>query len=60
MNYTVVINAFVWIGCMVYYFLFAKHWFTGPRMTVDEGSSIGSESTPVTSVLNSSRTPKEE
>lgn len=60
MNYTVVINAFVWIGCMVYYFLFAKHWFTGPRMTVDEGSSIGSESTPVTSVLSSSRTPKEE
>ncbi|KAJ5886097.1 uncharacterized protein N7473_008771 [Penicillium subrubescens] len=60
MNYTVVINAFVWIGCMVYYFLFARHWFTGPRMTVDESSSIVSESTPVTSVLGISRSPKEE
>ncbi|KAJ5715463.1 uncharacterized protein N7483_012644 [Penicillium malachiteum] len=43
MNYTVVINGFVWIGCMVYYFLFARHWFTGPRMTVQEGDSTGSD-----------------
>lgn len=43
MNYTIVINGFVWIGCMVYYFLFARHWFTGPRMTVDDNSSTNSE-----------------
>lgn len=39
MNYTVVINGFVWVGCMAYYFLFARGWYTGPRMTVDEESS---------------------
>ncbi|KAJ5594659.1 uncharacterized protein N7459_000867 [Penicillium hispanicum] len=44
MNYTVVINGFVWVGCMVYYFLFARHWYTGPKMTVDE-SSMDSDNT---------------
>jgi hypothetical protein len=42
MNYTVVINGFVWVGCVAYYFLFARRWYTGPRMTVDEASSAGS------------------
>lgn len=60
MNYTVVINGFVWIGCMVYYFLFARRWFTGPRMTVEESSLICCESTPVTSALNGSHSRKEE
>ncbi|KAJ5771713.1 hypothetical protein N7520_002242 [Penicillium odoratum] len=45
MNYTIVINGFVWIGCMVYYFLFARHWYTGPKMTVDEGQSTDSDIT---------------
>lgn len=40
MNYTVVINSFVWIGCMLYYFLFARHWFTGPKMTVEERDNV--------------------
>lgn len=35
MNYTIVINGFVWIACMTYYFLFARKWYTGPKMTVD-------------------------
>ncbi|KAJ5640125.1 uncharacterized protein N7484_007987 [Penicillium longicatenatum] len=43
MNYTIVINGFVWIGCMVYYFVFARHWYTGPKMTVDEGRSSDSD-----------------
>lgn len=43
MNYTVVINGFVWIGCMVYYFLFARKWYTGPRMTVYEDQATLSE-----------------
>ena len=47
MNYTVVINGFVWIGCMTYYFLFARHWYMGPRMTVDETRSMDSENTIV-------------
>ncbi|KAJ5118357.1 hypothetical protein N7526_009994 [Penicillium atrosanguineum] len=42
MNYTIVINGFVWIGCMGYYFLFARHWYTGPRITVDEPRSASS------------------
>ncbi|KAJ5910569.1 hypothetical protein N7504_005212 [Penicillium tannophilum] len=45
MNYTIVINGFVWIGCMIYYFIFARHWYTGPKMTVDEGRSIDSDNT---------------
>lgn len=35
MNYTIVINGFVWVACMAYYFLFARKWYTGPKMTVD-------------------------
>ncbi|KAJ5550212.1 Amino acid/polyamine transporter I [Penicillium sp. DV-2018c] len=40
MNYTIVINGFVWIGCMAYYFLFARHWYTGPMVTVDGSASL--------------------
>lgn len=43
MNYTVVINGFVWVGCMVYYYLFARRWYSGPRMTVDETSPGASD-----------------
>ncbi|RAK96947.1 putative GABA permease (Uga4) [Aspergillus ibericus CBS 121593] len=46
MNYTIVINGFVWIACMTYYFLFARKWYTGPKMTVDgvEGDTTDTES----------------
>ncbi|KAJ5301542.1 hypothetical protein PENANT_c002G10796 [Penicillium antarcticum] len=47
MNYTIVINGFVWAGCMIYYFLFARHWYTGPQMTVDENASTSSDNTIV-------------
>ncbi|KAJ5624811.1 hypothetical protein N7510_001120 [Penicillium lagena] len=30
MNYTVVINGFVWSSCMAYYFLFVHRWYSGP------------------------------
>lgn len=43
MNYTIVINGFVWVGCMSYYFLFAQRWYTGPRMTVDEARFADSD-----------------
>ncbi|OJJ50652.1 hypothetical protein ASPZODRAFT_162598 [Penicilliopsis zonata CBS 506.65] len=33
MNYTVVINGIVWAGCLIYYALFARRWFTGPKVT---------------------------
>ncbi|KAF4256446.1 hypothetical protein KXX44_008974 [Aspergillus fumigatus] len=39
MNYTIVINGFVWVACMTYYFLFARKWYTGPKMTIDSSSS---------------------
>ncbi|CAG7991484.1 unnamed protein product [Penicillium olsonii] len=45
MNYTVVINGFVWVGCMGYYFLFARRWYTGPQTTIDEGASALSSDT---------------
>ncbi|KAF5106087.1 hypothetical protein DV452_005122 [Geotrichum candidum] len=41
MNYTVVVNGFVWIGCMLYYFVDARKWFEGPKNTF-EGYNIDS------------------
>ncbi len=35
MNYTVVINCATWIGALVYYFVDARKWFTGPKVTID-------------------------
>lgn len=35
MNYTVVINGAVWGGALLYYFLDARKWFKGPKITVD-------------------------
>lgn len=35
MNYTVVINCAVWGGALAYYFIDARKWFTGPKMTID-------------------------
>lgn len=33
MNYTCLINGFVWFGALGYYFVSARHWFTGPKQT---------------------------
>ncbi|RDW74932.1 Gaba permease [Coleophoma cylindrospora] len=35
MNYTVVINVAVWGGALAYYFIDARKWFTGPKMTIE-------------------------
>lgn len=35
MNYTVVINMAVWIGALAYYYINARKWFTGPKITID-------------------------
>ena len=35
MNYTVVINFAVWGGAMAYYYIDARKWFTGPKITID-------------------------
>jgi len=35
MNYTVVINMAVWCGALAYYFIDARKWFTGPKITLD-------------------------
>jgi hypothetical protein len=41
MNYTVVINCAVWGGALTYYFVDARKWFTGPKITVDtEGMTV--------------------
>jgi len=35
MNYTVVINCAVWGGALLYYYIDARKWFTGPKITID-------------------------
>ncbi|KAK6530130.1 GABA-specific high-affinity permease [Orbilia ellipsospora] len=35
MNYTIVICAAVWGGALGYYFIDARKWFTGPKITID-------------------------
>lgn len=35
MNYTIVINVAVWGGSLAYYFIDARKWFTGPKITVE-------------------------
>lgn len=35
MNYTVVINGAIWGGALAYYFIDARKWFTGPKITID-------------------------
>lgn len=42
MNYTVVINGFVWIASMLYYAVYARKVFTGPRVTLAEGEGVSS------------------
>lgn len=34
-NYTPVINGAVWGGSLLYYFIDARKWFKGPKITVD-------------------------
>ncbi|KAF2241143.1 gaba permease [Trematosphaeria pertusa] len=36
MNYTVVVNSAVWGGALLYYFIDARKWFTGPKITLSE------------------------
>ncbi|KAL5451702.1 hypothetical protein PMIN06_006198 [Paraphaeosphaeria minitans] len=36
MNYTVVVNCAVWGGSLAYYFIDARKWFTGPKITLTE------------------------
>lgn len=35
MNYTIVINSAIWGGALAYYYIDARKWFTGPKITVD-------------------------
>ena len=35
MNYTCVINGAVWGGALTYYYIDARKWFTGPKITID-------------------------
>jgi hypothetical protein len=36
MNYTIVVNMFVWGGATVYFLVDARKWFTGPKTTLEE------------------------
>lgn len=35
MNYTVVINMAIWGGALFYYYIDARKWFRGPKITLD-------------------------
>lgn len=35
-NYTPLINGVVWLGCLAYYFIDARKWYTGPKYTADD------------------------
>ena len=41
MNYTVVINCAVWGGALAYYYIDARKWFTGPKMTLSDVGNAG-------------------
>ncbi|KAF3396248.1 GABA-specific permease [Penicillium rolfsii] len=46
MNYTVVINGALWLGALLYYYVYAKKTFKGPQTTVspeDEGKQLEAE-----------------
>lgn len=40
MNYTVVVNGAVWSGCLVYYAVDARKWFTGPKITIEGEAAV--------------------
>lgn len=40
MNYTCVINGFVWFGALGYYFIHAHKWFTGPKHTFVDDAEV--------------------
>lgn len=46
MNYTIVLNGFVWLASMIYYVLFARKWYTGPKMTVLTATNNDSQKSP--------------
>ncbi|KAI9842676.1 MAG: GABA-specific high-affinity permease [Sclerophora amabilis] len=35
MNYAVVINGAVWVGALLYYYIDARKWFKGPKITLN-------------------------
>jgi hypothetical protein len=45
MNYTCIILAAVWGGCLSYYYLFAHKWYQGPKTTLEpvvvDGQVVG-------------------
>jgi hypothetical protein len=66
MNYTVVINGAVWLGALGYYFIDARKWFTGPKITlnlddlsesqeraiINEGLDVEHDPTPMSGTQN--------
>lgn len=53
MNYTVVINMAVWGGALLYYFIDARKWLTGPKITIDaEGLTTEQQETLAAEGLN--------
>jgi hypothetical protein len=64
MNYACVINAFVWFGALIYYYVDAHKWFSGPKHTIDEitiegideGLSDDTQPTAKKDVVNTTKT----
>lgn len=55
MNYTIVINGALWGGALLYYALFARKWFKGPKMTVGEESPASNVSATLSQTQVDSR-----
>jgi amino acid transporter len=43
MNYTVVVNCAVWGGSLAYYYIDARKWFTGPKITLSGEEDLTEE-----------------
>ncbi len=56
MNYTVVINMAVWGGALAYYFIDARHWFTGPKITIEVEAAVGTEKPDIEGITGSVET----
>lgn len=40
MNYSCVVCGFVWIAAIIYWFVDAQKWYNGPKMTMEEDSTM--------------------
>ena len=60
MNYTVVLNGFVWVASMTYYVIYARKWYTGPKTTAVNVSTDNSDADKNYEASSAKQEPKHE